>query len=166
MDDALLVGGGEGVGERGGDLEDLGSGEPALGDDAVEGLALDELHGEEVDAVRLLDRVDGDDPGVVEGGEGLGLALEALEPLRVGGHLGRQDLEGHLAPELRVGRTVHLAHATGADGGGDAVVGERLADQRRRHWPPPRAKSDGTPDAQSSTTRSSRGRRRSGTRAR
>ena len=101
------------------------SGEPALGDHAVEGLALDELHGEEVDAVRLLDRVDGDDAGVVEGGEGLGLALEALEPLRVGGHLGRQHLEGHVAPELRVGRAVHLAHPAGADRGGDAVVGER-----------------------------------------
>jgi len=34
-----------------------------------------------VDAVSLLDRVDGDDPGVVERGEGLRLATEALEPL-------------------------------------------------------------------------------------
>jgi len=35
-----------------------------------------------------------------------GLALEALQPLRARGHLGGQDLEGHVAPELRVGRPV------------------------------------------------------------
>ncbi len=72
----------QGLGERRGDLEDLGDGSPPSGH-SVEGLALDELHGEEVDPVRLLDRVDGDDPGVVERGEGLRLALEAGEPLGV-----------------------------------------------------------------------------------
>ena len=56
--------------------------QPALGDEPVERLALDELHGQEVDAVGFLDRVDGDDAGVVERGERLRLALEALEPLR------------------------------------------------------------------------------------
>jgi hypothetical protein len=55
VDDALLVGGGERVGERGRDLEQPLEREPALGDDAVEGLSLDELHGQEVDAVGFLD---------------------------------------------------------------------------------------------------------------
>ena len=55
---------------------------PAFGDEPVERLALDELHGQEVDAVGLFDGVDRDDAGVVERGEGLGFALEALEPLR------------------------------------------------------------------------------------
>ena len=87
MDDALVVGGGESLGERRRDLEDPLDRHPALGDELVERLPLDELHGQEVDAVGLLDGVDGDDPGVVEGGEGLRLALEALEPLRAGGHL-------------------------------------------------------------------------------
>jgi hypothetical protein len=59
----------------------LPGGEPAVGDDAVEGLSVDELHGEEVDAARFLDRVDGDDAGMVERGEGLRLALEAREPI-------------------------------------------------------------------------------------
>jgi len=35
-----------------------------------------------------------------------------------------------VAPERRVGAAVDLAHAARADGGGDAVVGKRLADHR------------------------------------
>ena len=65
------------------------TGSPPSGMSAVERLALDELHGQEVDAVGFLDGVDGDDAGVVEGGERLRLAPEALEPLRARGHLGR-----------------------------------------------------------------------------
>jgi len=95
----------------------------------VEGLTLDELHGQEVDAVRLLDGVDGDDPGVVEGGQRLRLPPEALDPLRARGHLGGQHLKGHVAPEPGFGGAVHLAHPARADRGGDAVVGEGPADQ-------------------------------------
>jgi len=72
------AGGGQGVRERHGDPEKLLDGEPALGDELIERLALDEPHREEVDAVRLLDGVDADDSRVVEGGERLRLALEAL----------------------------------------------------------------------------------------
>ena len=42
---------------------------------ARERLALDELHRHEVNVVDDLDRVDRDDVGMVEGGDGLGLAL-------------------------------------------------------------------------------------------
>ena len=42
-----------------------------------------------------------------------------------------QQLDRDLAPELRVGGAVHLAHAARADRGGDPVVRERLADQGR-----------------------------------
>ena len=113
-----------------GDLEDPLDRQPALGNERVERLALDQLHREEVDAVRFLDRVDGDDARVIEGGERLGLAPEALQPLRARGHRGGQHLERHVAPELRVGGAVHLAHSARADGGGDAVVGEGAADHQ------------------------------------
>jgi len=69
VDDALLVRCDEGLGECRCYREDLLDGEPALGDEPVERLALDELHRQEVNAVRLLDGVDGDDAGVVERGE-------------------------------------------------------------------------------------------------
>jgi hypothetical protein len=82
-----------------------------------------------VDAVGLLDRVDGDDPRMIESSERLRLAPEALEPLRARGHPGRQHLERDLAAELGVHRAIDLAHPAGADRGGDAVVRERPADQ-------------------------------------
>jgi hypothetical protein len=121
--------GGEGLGEPGGDLQDLGGRESAFRDQAIEGLPLDEPHRQKVDAVHLLDGVDGDDPGVVEGGERLDLTPETIDSLRACGHRGGQDLESHLAPEPRVGGAVHLAHPAGPDRGGDAVVGEGLAGQ-------------------------------------
>jgi hypothetical protein len=61
---------------------------------------------------------------VVEGRDGPGLALEAVEPPRVGRVLGRQQLEGHVASELGVPGAIDLAHAAGADLVEDAVVGE------------------------------------------
>ena len=88
MDDALLVRGGQRVGEGRGDLEEPFDREPAFRQHAIERLPLDELHREEVDFFlltgrrlrpRLLDGVDGDDAGVIEGGEGLGFALESRE---------------------------------------------------------------------------------------
>ena len=46
-----------------------------------------------------------------------GFALEAGEPVGVGGERRRQDLDRDLALQLRVGRAIDLAHAAGADGG-------------------------------------------------
>ena len=131
MDDSLLVGSGQGVGERHGDVEEPTGEETAFGDEEVEGLSLDELHRQEVDAVRLLDREHADDAGVVEGGQRPGLALESVEPLGIGRHLRRQHLEGHVAQELRVGGPVDLTHPARADGRGDPVVTEAAADQFR-----------------------------------
>jgi len=92
-------------------------------------LPLDELDDEEVDAVGFLDRVGADYTGVVEGGEGLCLAPEALQALGARSHLGWQHLERDLAPELRVGGAVDRTHPAGADRGGDPVVSEGLAGQ-------------------------------------
>lgn len=55
---------------------------------------------------------------MVQGGQRLRLALEALQPLGVRGHLGRQDLQGHVAAELGVRRAINLAHAPAKRGGG------------------------------------------------
>ena len=69
-----------------GDVEDPLDGQAALGNDAVERLALDELHRQEVDAVGFLDREDRDDARMIEGGEGFRLAPEALEAIGTCGH--------------------------------------------------------------------------------
>ena len=128
MDDALVVRGRERFSEPGGDLEHPLDRQPALGDQLVERLPLDKLHGQEVDAVRFLDGVHADDAGVIQRGQRFCLTLKPLEPLRVRGHLGGQHLEGHVPPKLGVVGAVDLAHAALAQLGGDLVVGEGAAD--------------------------------------
>ena len=134
MDDALLVGLLEGLGDLLRDGERLVDGNrPAL-QPLREVLALDQLHDEEVSgrpsvASRSRSRRSWAMLGVIERGEELGLALEAGEALGVGGEGLGEELERDVAAELRVGGALDLAHPAGADGGGDAVMRERLADQ-------------------------------------
>jgi hypothetical protein len=66
---------------------------------------------------------------MVERGQELRLALEAHEALGFLRDLLRENLDRSLPAEGGVGGPVHLAHAAGSDGSGDAVVGERVADQ-------------------------------------
>ena len=123
MDDAFFVSGRECVGHGFGDFDDFGGGEATGRNAAVERVAFDEFHGEEVDAVGFFDGEDGDDVRVIEGGDGAGFALETGEAVGIAGHVGRKDLEGDVALEFGVGGAVDLAHAAGAEGADDAVVG-------------------------------------------
>jgi len=126
VDDALLVR----FLERFSDLACDGEGFldrdcPAL-EPLGEVLPRDELHREEVRrrAVgkrRVFEAVDVSDVRVVEGGEQLRLALEAGEAVGVLRQLGRQQLDRHVAAELRIGRTVDLAHSAGAEEADDGV---------------------------------------------
>ncbi len=111
MHDAFLMRCRESVAQRTGNLDDSLDWEPACWDKAVEWLPFDELHRQEVNAIRFLHRVDCDDVRMVELGEGLRLTTKAREPLRIVCHLGGQHLEGHVAAEFRVGGAIHLAHA-------------------------------------------------------
>ena len=45
----------------------------------------------------------------------MGLALESGETLGIPGDLGREDLDRHVAAELRVGGPVHLTHPPGPE---------------------------------------------------
>ncbi len=141
VDDTLLVGLLERLGHLLRNRKGLLHGHrPAL-QPLGEVLAFDQLEHEEELAIRLLEAVDGGDAGVVERREQLRLAAEASQPLGVLRHLGREHLQRHFAPELRVGGAVHLAHAARAERGGEAVVCERLADQDRF---PPMSGADGS----------------------
>ncbi len=74
---------------------------PALLDDVLQAGAVDVLHDKEVQVLILVDVVGVDDVGMVDGGDGAGLAIEAAEGglvLRLGG---RQDLDcPHAAHQL------------------------------------------------------------------
>ena len=58
MDDALVMGGGQRLGDRAGDFQDAIDGETAFRNELIERLALDQFHREEVDAIGFLNRVD------------------------------------------------------------------------------------------------------------
>ena len=70
---------------------------------------------------------------VIQRGQQPRLALEAGQAVRLMRHRFGEKLQGHIAPELGVGRPIHLAHAAFADLGGDAVMGDRLL---RAHFSP------------------------------
>ena len=130
MRDSLLVRCGHSVGQRNGDVEGTAEG-PSFGRNEVgQRLAPYELHRDEPYVACVLDRVNRDDAGVIEGGDGLRFAVQSLPQLDVVEDLGRQCFEGNFPAELRVFREVHLAHAALSELAGDAIVAECRPD----HW--------------------------------
>ena len=129
----MVVGGGQSVRERYGDVEEFGKLETAVRDRTLETLPLDQLHGQEVETVGLLDRVDRDDVRMPQGGHRAGLALEALQSLGVRGDFPRQDLQCDRATEIEIFGPEDLTHPALAQLGGDLEVGKRLSDQLDFH---------------------------------
>lgn len=62
------------------------------------------------------DVVDGEDVRVIEGAGGLRLDGEAAYAIVVSREVGTEDFDRHVAPETRITRTIHLAHASSPDG--------------------------------------------------
>ena len=91
-----------------------------------ERLAVEQGHGQVVDAVDLIDGIDRAQIGVIERGRGPGLAIEPLQDR--GAVLGAEmrDLEGHLAMYLWVVGLVDRAHAAAAEAAEDAESAELL----------------------------------------
>ena len=124
VDDALLVGLFERLGDLPRDRDGLVDGNrPAL-QALREVFPLDELHGEDALAGDLLQAEEGGDVRMREGGEDLRLALEAGESVGVGGERLGQQLQRDVAPEPGVGRAPDLAHAPRAEGRDDRVGSE------------------------------------------
>ena len=74
----------------------------------------DKLHREEVDAIRFLYRVNGDDIGVIELRQDLGLTAKTPEPFGILRHLAREHLECYVAAEFCIGGAINLTHAASA----------------------------------------------------
>ena len=86
--------------------------------------ALDELHGDVDDAVRRADVVDGHDVGMVQGGGGARLRLEAQATIGIGRDRGGQHLDRHLARQPQIARAIDLAHPPGPEWSEDFVLAE------------------------------------------
>ena len=69
----------------------------------------------------------GDDVRVTESGSGPRLLLEAGHRHGIDGPVGRDHLDGHVAPEPRIARPIHLAHPSGANLRNDFVDAEARA---------------------------------------
>ena len=130
MDDPLLVCGLERVGNLTGHGQRLVERNGPARDPLRQVLAGDELHDQRRDAVRVLQPVNGGNVGVIQRCEDFRFALEPGQPVSVGRERGRQNLDGDLPLQLRVGRAIDLAHSARADGGNDLVGAEaRAGDQ-------------------------------------
>jgi len=129
VQDPLVVGGLEGLGDLGADAQRVGERERAFAEALCERRTGHELEDQEAGVAGFLQAVDGGDVGVVEGGQRLGLASEAGEAFRVGGEGSGEDLEGDVAAEPGVAGAVDLAHAAGAKEGDDVEGPERAADE-------------------------------------
>jgi hypothetical protein len=127
--DSPLVGGFEAAGHLACDPQDLVVGERAFVHSVLEGLALHQLHGQELDSLFVFEAVDRCDVRVLQAGQQSRLALEARDAFRVARHLSGQDLDRDLATELGVARAIDLAHAALAESADDFVAAEGLADQ-------------------------------------
>ena len=87
-------------------------------------VALDEFHHEGLDAVGVLQPVDGGDMRVIQGGEHFRLALKTREPIVISRERWRQDLDGDLTLQPGVRPSIHLTHFTFANPGGHFVRAE------------------------------------------
>jgi hypothetical protein len=124
------VGAADSIGKRNRDIQQLAQRKPVPRQHLRKRTTFDQLHRDEVDAVRLLDGMDGDDVGVAEGGDGSGLTLETRPPLWIGCRFFRQDLEGDPALQLGVLGDIDLAHSTLAQGGHHLIVRESFSNHR------------------------------------
>ena len=91
-------------------INNVGSGERVTFDSGGKVFAIHELHGDEMDAVRLANLVDVSDVRVVDGRGGFRFAHETRTAFLVLGELRRKDLESDLAAELRILGQIDIAH--------------------------------------------------------
>ena len=87
-----------------------------------------ELHRDVGGSFGFADVVDRQDVRVVQGRGRARFLLEALAAIGMGGRVGRQHLDRHVAPEPGVGRAIDLSHPARADRGRDTVLAEAAAD--------------------------------------
>ena len=134
VDDALLVGLFQSLGDLAGDVDGLVDRQrPAL-QRLRQILAFDQFHDQEGAVVRGFEAEDRGDVGMVQRGQHLGFALEAGHAVAVGGEFGRQDLQGDIAVQLGVMGAVDFAHPALADYFGDPVVGQHCSGLHGGSW--------------------------------
>ena len=98
------------LGNLRGELEQLLRRKRPLSEHLPQRLPLHVLHRNVGRSLVLADVVDSNNVGVVEGGCGAGLLLEASQAFRVSRQFFPQHLDGHVPPQLEVFRSVDFSH--------------------------------------------------------
>src|SRR3981081_2204091 len=101
------------------------------GDQPIQRLPLDQFHSEKVDAVGFFNRVQDYNIEMVKCGDRTSLALEPGQSFGIAGNIRRQELERHVAPQLHIGRAIHLTHSAHANCGVDPVMRKCTSDQNQ-----------------------------------
>ena len=81
----------------------------------------------------LADVVNGENVGMVQRRRGAGFLLEPLEALGVCRQGGRQHLDGHVATQARIARSIHFTHAARAERG-EHFIGAEPSTGTERHF--------------------------------
>ncbi len=129
MDDPARMRGVERVGDFEAEVEDALERQRAAPDFLLERVAVEQFHHDEPLPGVFAHVVDRADVGVIERRGEARLTLESIERLRVGGELGRQELERDLTPQSGVFRAVNHPHAPAAE----AIENPVMADDGPYH---------------------------------
>jgi hypothetical protein len=122
--DSLLVGRLERAGDLGRGIQRIVHRHRAALQTRGELVTRDQLHREKTESIVFVETVDPRDVRMVQRCEDLGFPLEPGEPFGILGERRRQELQRHLAIELRIARAPHLAHGSRPQGGDDLVGAE------------------------------------------
>src|SRR5215472_14650275 len=120
------------IGDLNSEIEQLLHIGPVARQIAVERLAFNQLHGDEILAVGLADFVDDADVRVIERRGGARFELEALQRLLMLRQVFGEELQRDAATELNVLSNPHRSHAAGAEALEHLIMGN-LAD-RATSW--------------------------------
>ena len=126
MTKVLKKGGVEAIGDLHAQVDGFVDGERTALKALVESFALDQFEDEKADVLDLVDAVNLCHVGMVEAGQGAGLALEAMQALLVFREVFGQDLDRDLSVQARIFRTPHFAHGASSDRGEQLVVREGM----------------------------------------
>ena len=124
MDDALLVGGFEGLGDLSCDGQGIVDGDRPVHHAIGERRPLDQLHDERQHAASLLEPVKAGDILMIQGREDLCLSTKASEPIRIRRKGIGQHLEGIVSIERDVVCAPDPAHPAFTNQGGESVLTE------------------------------------------
>jgi hypothetical protein len=127
MDDALVVRRFEGFRDLLRDGQRLVERHGAAPQPLRQVVALDKFHHEGLDALGVLQPVDGRDVRMIERGEDFRFALEPRDAFRVSRERLGEDFDRDVAIEPRVARPIHFAHPARPDSGENLVRTEARA---------------------------------------